>query len=827
LDVRVRDRGRADIAVPDVTVEIRAAGGAGPVKQSKLTDSAGDVIFRLPVGQYHVRCRKNWHVPDPAEQDNVDIPAYGLPQITLVLEELRYYLYVDANRDGDVDDRHEGLDTIVSWKWGARARGAVILCNNDHDDGLAVAARTLDNADGVVNGGNDGTHSVAPLRIFRDGPATPPNDAHHWRARLEVLGGNQDKIRIFDGAAAGSAQLAGAAYGATPAAAHYDFNLRTAAPASMATKDLAMEAVTYAHGGFTGKIQIKLTVSCDVAPSYYTAAEVRVAPWMMPNHRDAARRAYVVDLGPDAVVPPGIIETGNSTFRADLTAALGGLPLTQYPNQDRWMQDCMEIGYSVLPRNAGGNRRHRIEAVMQAYRDFSLFDLKGHARSLLDADFGFLFPGASSASAAHASAIAGGALNTEVASQAVKNVLTVLMEAAKAGRMVADGVSIADGNNMEVDLAANNTPAAFGILSADFQQAVIDAVVAVENAHLAASSAAAARDNAIRDASDAVLALGPPVDRWRNVIARAAAQGGANASNTTTTYDSNGNLECTPPCEVSGKYYPWGRIYYGPGVAPQPFDPATRDFLEKQVVQKPFQLNTDWLLVGHVDEMLTFLPTTTGVNTYRRWKALVASPKRAFEILEHLAPATPVMPGRHLPHGAGWHSVATTVGDIRRGGTATAILDETGAAMTGTQLRDYNLSTVQPNIVRMINTLKTEIGAQTTDIIEVPVIFKPEAGRKAGALTGDMVNMLVVNGRCIVPKPFGPQIAPGRDAFEEDLTAKIRAANSALTVTFVDDWYTYHANMGEIHCGTNTNRYPADLAGWLGGEDAEWWRFTP
>jgi hypothetical protein len=706
------------------------------------------------------------------------------------------------------------------------ARGAVILCNNDHDDGLAVAARTLDNADGVVNGGNDGTHSVAPLRIFRDGPATPPNDAHHWRARLEVLGGNQDKIRIFDGAATGSAQLLGAAYGATPAAAHHDFDLRTAAPASMATKDLAMEAVTYAHGGFTGKIQIKLTISCDVAPSYYTAAEVRVAPWMMGNHSEEARRVYVVNAGADVVTGTGIIRSGNSTFRTDLTAALGGLPLVQYPNEDRWMQDCMEIGYSVLPKNAGGNRRHRIDAVMQAYRDFGLFDLKAHARSLLDADFGFLFPGASSASAAHAAATAGGFGANRLGALAEKSALRALAEEAKAGRMVADGVSVPEGNDMEVALNANNTPAALGILPAEFQQAVSDAVDAVEHAHLAASSAAAARNSAIRNARAAVLALGPPVDAWAAVIAEAAAEGGANASNTTTTFDSNGNLECTPPCEVLGKYYPWGRIYYGPGTAPQPFDPATRDFLEKQIVQKPFQLNTDWLEVGHVDEMLTFIPTTTG-NRFKRWKALVASPREAFRILDGLAPATPIMRGRYLPHGNRWYSVDATVGVLRRGATPSPVRDDRGRAMTGTQLRDFNISFVQPNITNIISTLRTEIGALPADIIEVPVIFKPESPRKAGGLTADMVNMLVVNGRCIVPKPFGPETAPGRDAFEEDLTAKIRAANPALNVRFVDDWYTYHAVMGEIHCGTNTNRHPANLAGWLGGEDAEWWRFTP
>ena len=32
---------------------------------------------------------------------------------------------------------------------------------------------------------------------------------------------------------------------------------------------------------------------------------------------------------------------------------------------------------------------------------------------------------------------------------------------------------------------------------------------------------------------------------------------------------------------------------------------------------------------------------------------------------------------------------------------------------------------------------------------------------------------------------------------------------------FVDDWYTYHLSMGEVHCGTNVLRTP--------DPDAQWW----
>ena len=39
------------------------------------------------------------------------------------------------------------------------------------------------------------------------------------------------------------------------------------------------------------------------------------------------------------------------------------------------------------------------------------------------------------------------------------------------------------------------------------------------------------------------------------------------------------------------------------------------------------------------------------------------------------------------------------------------------------------------------------------------------------------------------------------------------AMPAGYTVTHVDDWYTYHVNIGEVHCGTNNTRTPT----------ANWW----
>jgi protein-arginine deiminase len=87
----------------------------------------------------------------------------------------------------------------------------------------------------------------------------------------------------------------------------------------------------------------------------------------------------------------------------------------------------------------------------------------------------------------------------------------------------------------------------------------------------------------------------------------------------------------------------------------------------------------------------------------------------------------------------------------------------------------------------------------------------------ADALIPGMVNMLVVNGHCIVPKPFGPRVGhPPVDRFEQAVRSDLTALG--LTVHFLDCWNEYHVRLGEVHCATNTLRRPGRI---------RWWEFQP
>lgn len=287
-----------------------------------------------------------------------------------------------------------------------------------------------------------------------------------------------------------------------------------------------------------------------------------------------------------------------------------------------------------------------------------------------------------------------------------------------------------------------------------------------------------------------------------------------------TTYDSTGNLEATPPVTSAvGKHYPLGRIYFCKGTTAEPFDPGVRDFLRAQVVQDPIELDVTWLTVGHVDEVISFVPATAAPG----FALLLASPRLGYQILGSVAASNPtarILVARTFPVQNG---PPATVG-VERSVTDFLALDDdfhpdmraVNPGRPAASLRRYN-DARQADLDALKAVLLPELGLEERHVVEIPSLFMPNpfAPPLADALTGGMVNMLVLNRHCIVPKPFGPVVG-GVDQFEKDVGDKLRPLG--LTVEFLDCWDEYHVNLGEIHCATNTlRRAPA----------ARWWEFQP
>lgn len=268
---------------------------------------------------------------------------------------------------------------------------------------------------------------------------------------------------------------------------------------------------------------------------------------------------------------------------------------------------------------------------------------------------------------------------------------------------------------------------------------------------------------------------------------------------TGSTYDSHGNHDHIPPYEAGGQSYPLGRILYGSGVLPE-----TKEFYAAQEVQAPFSVKTSWLIVGHVDEVFSYVPA----NTARGWKLLVGSATRARQMLEDAQAAG---------HGAvtmfkgkTWY---TDNGDV----PAEISIDEV--------LADADIMAAsqeaQAETDAMLDVMKTELGLADDEIIEMPYLYEDQFGQKVAYNPGT-ANMLVVGDHVGIAKPWGPVI-DGEDIFEKDLEERLGTeANSlgsdgmGLVVHFVDDWDWYHALLGEVHCGSNVDAAPP--------ADEQWWK---
>ena len=263
--------------------------------------------------------------------------------------------------------------------------------------------------------------------------------------------------------------------------------------------------------------------------------------------------------------------------------------------------------------------------------------------------------------------------------------------------------------------------------------------------------------------------------------------------------DSFGNLEVSPPVTVNGRLYPLGRIVFGGSeygsysADAREMMPEIRQFLYAQKVQSPVEIYTDWLAVGHVDEIICFVPADNDI----KFQLLMASPDRAHSILKRLRAGghdhVMLFQGRNRLNGK---SAERTVGDL---------LDDQPFWTANNVYQQHQ------NLNRDI--LKRELGIDEKDIIEIPVLFYPPSTNRTLAYFPDMVNQLVIGKYSLVPKPYGPVVGDV-DQFEK----AISDALPEREVVFIEDWYAYHELSGEVHCGTNCLREPPPV---------KWWEHRP
>uniref|UniRef100_A0ACD5H1J8 Protein-arginine deiminase family protein n=1 Tax=Desertifilum tharense IPPAS B-1220 TaxID=1781255 RepID=A0ACD5H1J8_9CYAN len=265
-----------------------------------------------------------------------------------------------------------------------------------------------------------------------------------------------------------------------------------------------------------------------------------------------------------------------------------------------------------------------------------------------------------------------------------------------------------------------------------------------------------------------------------------------------TKLDSFGNLEVSPPVTVNGVNYPFGRIIFGgtrPEIIQEPRRKlkVLRDFFFAQKIQVLFEIFSDWLSVGHIDEFMNFVPAPTA----KGFKLILASPDRCYQLLQQLQKAG--------------HSQAL----LRQG---KQLYQKPADISVAEVLANPELASHNQRFQEYINwnreTLKQELGLGEEDIIDLPALFDNDDGR-AEAFFPNMVNLLVLNQHLAIPKPFDSQIHQQCqfEAYVEGVLGPL-----GLVCHFIDDWDPYFRKGGEIHCGTNTSRQPPTQ---------KWWEIEP
>lgn len=259
--------------------------------------------------------------------------------------------------------------------------------------------------------------------------------------------------------------------------------------------------------------------------------------------------------------------------------------------------------------------------------------------------------------------------------------------------------------------------------------------------------------------------------------------------------NSLGNFETIPPYEKDGVPYPFGRVLRG---ATSSFFPD-REFtkmIDAQGQQPELDIDTSWLLVGHVDETLSFVKAPTP----RGWMLLANDATLAKKMLED--------------------AVKAGHGDVKMFVGKRSLEDEDKPA-------DISLSDVLADTKVMqasaeaaaevdgqLEVLKREIGLTDDEIIRVPYLHTISDGKSVAYQPGTVNGIYLSNTRFAAPDPHGPMI-DGEDMFKVALSEPL--AKIGITVDWVEDWDAYHREFGEVHCGSNTSRKIPTARWWESG----------
>ncbi len=257
--------------------------------------------------------------------------------------------------------------------------------------------------------------------------------------------------------------------------------------------------------------------------------------------------------------------------------------------------------------------------------------------------------------------------------------------------------------------------------------------------------------------------------------------------------NSFGNTETIPPYSKDGIDYPLGRLYRGSVPSFYP-DKSFSLMMEAQQQQPPVYVDTSWLLVGHVDETISFVRAD---NDYG-WTIAANDAALAVSMLEQMVDEgngnVPMFVGKEWDNNASAETtpVALLANDDVMEESAKAVVD------VGEQLA----------------TLYEATGLGDADVLWVPFLHETTYGFSVAHQPGTVNGISLTPNHFAPPKPHGPKI-DGVDVFEAQMVETWGAHD--ISLTFVEDWSLYHILLGEVHCGSNATREIPDVKWWETG----------
>lgn len=279
--------------------------------------------------------------------------------------------------------------------------------------------------------------------------------------------------------------------------------------------------------------------------------------------------------------------------------------------------------------------------------------------------------------------------------------------------------------------------------------------------------------------------------------------------------DGFGNVQIIPPIYPK---YPFGRIIYGYSTGNK--DNMTyklMDVLESQQIQKPIRVITDWLQVGHVDEILSFIPDR---SSRLGFKILIASPRKFYQLIKSLPPETIV-----FDNSENYYVFNKISDDIKKRFTQKYENNQESKCIYKTQLRVKDIlnwtelindnNKYQVLLDKNRDILMTELNIKSHEIIEIPIYYWPKSlYPRARSILPNMINNIYTNNFMLVPEPFGPKI-DNHDLFEDYFVSIIP---KTVRVYFIRNWDSYYLLEGDINCGMNVKRQPFTT---------DWWSYMP